>query len=387
MTNIRKNMSLYKSAQMLAFMLMFTVLASTDAHAASYSSFFTTIMGSISSAISTAMASATTALNSILGAVSTTLSALGLGPLWGVLMTWLFGSGSCGQAVMPTGTGVGQMICNVIISSQTLPGLVAGLAYLIGLVCAVTALFKLKEHVINPSQTPLSDSMKRFVAGGAFLSLPIVTNAARTLVTGQGANTLDNFAITKIDATGISGGYGLDTMMVALVSDILQPTMLLLGGFGYLTGLIFVVVGISRLLKTAQEGPRGPSGVGTIMTFVTAGILFSLDGVMGAFTSSLTGDNLSETYGILSQSTGDAAVDAHINTIIAAVIGFMMIIGWVSFLRGFFILRDVSEGNHQASLMAAVTHIFGGALAVNLGPVMNAVQSTFGLTGYGLSFN
>jgi len=29
---------------------------------------------------------------------------------------------------------------------------------------------------------------------------------------------------------------------------------------------------------------------------------------------------------------------------------------------------------------------FGGALAVNLGPLMNAVQSTFGLTPYGVIF-
>lgn len=387
MTNIRKNMSVGRVAQVLALSAVFMVLASTEARADAYSDFFNSIMGTISAAIGTAMAAATTALNAILGAVSTTLYALGLGPLWGVLMTWAFGAGSCGQATMPSGTGVGQMICNVIISSQTLPGLIAALSYLIGLVCAVSALFKLKDHVLNPNQTPLSDSMKRFVAGGAFFALPIVTSAAKNLIGGTGTNTLDNFAYTVIDGTGVSGGYGLDTMLVALVSDILQPTMLLFAGFSYLAGLIFIVVGISRLLKTAQEGPRGPSGVGTIMTFVTAGVLFSLDGVMGAFTTSLGGDEIVETYGVLDQSTGDLNVDEHINTIIASVVGFMMIIGWISFLRGFFIIREVSEGGHQASLMAGVTHIFGGALAVNLGPVMNAVQSTFGLTGYGLTFN
>ena len=63
-----------------------------------------------------------------------------------------------------------------------------------------------------------------------------------------------------------------------------------------------------------------------------------------------------------------------------------MILGWISFIRGWFILRDVAEGNQQASMMAAMTHIFGGALAVNLGPVLNAVQETFGLTAVGIEF-
>ncbi len=387
------NKSVYKLIQIFALSAVFLVIASAQANAGSLpglpgiGGWLSGVMSTISSAISTALSAMTTAINGILGAVSTTLASLGLGPLWGVLMTWAFGAGNCGQATMPSGTGVGQMMCNVVMSIQTLPGFVAAIAYAIGLVCAVTALIKLKDHVINPNQTPLSDSMKRFVAGGAFFSLPIVTSAARSLITGNGTARLDNFTITKIDGSGVSGGYGLDTMLVALVSDILQPMMNLIGGFSYLAGIVLIVIGIGRLLKTAQEGPRGPSGVGTIMTFVTAGILFSLDGVMGAFTSSLGGDEIIETYGVLDQSTGDGNVDVHINTIIASVVGFMMIVGWVSFVRGFFIIRDVAEGNHQASLMAGVTHIFGGALAVNLGPVMNAVQSTFGLTGYGLTFN
>jgi hypothetical protein len=122
------------------------------------------------------------------------------------------------------------------------------------------------------------------------------------------------------------------------------------------------------------------------MTFLTAGILFSLEGIMGSFSTSLFGDNIIETYGVLDQSTGDVAVDKHIESVISAVIAFMFIIGWVSFIRGFFIIREVSEGG-QASLMAGMTHIFGGALAVNLGPMMMAVQSTFGLNGFGVAFN
>ena len=37
-------------------------------------------------------------------------------------------------------------------------------------------------------------------------------------------------------------------------------------------------------------------------------------------------------------------------------------------------------------MMSAITHLVGGALAVNLGPLLNAVQTTLGITDYGITF-
>jgi hypothetical protein len=65
----------------------------------------------------------------------------------------------------------------------------------------------------------------------------------------------------------------------------------------------------------------------------------------------------------------------------------MIIIGIISFIRGWFIIRDVAEGNQQASMMAGATHIIGGALAINLGPILAAVQNTLGITGVGLAIS
>ena len=70
----------------------------------------------------------------------------------------------------------------------------------------------------------------------------------------------------------------------------------------------------------------------------------------------------------------------------SAILKFLAIVGFVSFVRGIFIVRDVAEGNNQASIMAGMTHIIGGALAVNLGPLLTAVQTTLGITQYGITF-
>lgn len=291
----------------------------------------------------------------------------------------IFGLGQCAN----NGT-LGDVICNVMDSSNGLPGFVTAMAYIVGLIMAIVGLFKLKDHVLNPNQTPISDAVKRFIAGGALFALPMVTEAAQNMITGGNTNAMS--AVTGY-AGSAAGGYGLDTMMVALFMDLYQPLMSLIFAFAYLAGLILVFIGITRIIKTAQDGPRGPASLGTIMTFAVAGALFSLSTLMGSFSTSLFLSPDVATYAALGTTTGDQAVDDHILAVISTVLVFMTIVGYISFLRGFFLLKEVAEGSGQASLMAAVTHLFGGALAVNLGPLLNAVQSTLGLSELGVIFS
>lgn len=291
---------------------------------------------------------------------------------------WSFGTGGLGGCAAG---GLGSVICNVVQSSSQLPFLLSGIAYLAGLVLGVMAIIKLKDHVLNPDRTPLSDSIKRFLAGGAFFALPIVLTAAyNTVATG-----INPAAQTGFNITG-GTGVGLSAMVTALMADIWQPMTLLIGGFCYLAGVALIIIGISRLLKTAQEGPRGPAGMGTIMTFLVGGALLSADAMMGAFTGSFFADGTTHTFGVLAYAQGLGNAAAHAHDVLAAILAFMMIVGWISFVRGWFIIREVAEGNHQASLMAGMTHIFGGALAVNLGPALMAIQTTFGLQGLGIVF-
>lgn len=303
--------------------------------------------------------------------------ALGLPSISAGPVSLVFGVGGCG------GDTMGSVMCNVVDSSYNLPSVIAGFAYMFGLVLAFWGILKLKEHVINPNQTPLSDALKRFIAGGAFFALPIMTEAVYTTVADGIAPSVSS---SGFNVPGTVGG-GLDAMITAMMADIWGPVHNLVAAFAYLAGLVLIVIGISRLLKTAQEGPRGPGGFGTIMTFLVAGALLSVDAMMGAFNSSLFATPDITTYAELSFSAGLTGPELdHIHNVISAVLAFLMVIGLISFVRGWFIIREVAEGSQQASLMAGMTHIFGGALAVNLGPVLNAVQETFGITGYGITF-
>ena len=291
-----------------------------------------------------------------------------------------------GQAIRTDGScngnTLGGLICNFLASTSTSPGLITGFAYLMGLICGFLGIIKIKEHVLDPRSTPIWDPIKRLVAGGAFFALPFVASVLMTTI--QGANAVYT---TGGRFNGGASGGGLDSMIVALVGDVIVPMIWAVGWVGWIAGLLLVFVGISRLLKSEQDGPKGPTGIGTLMTFLVAACLMSLNSMVTFMNGSIFGDDAIRSSGVLEYQAGLGDSAAHIHAVISAIIAFSIIMGWISLIRGLFIVRGVSEGNSQASMMAAVTHLIGGALAINLGAVINAVQTTLGITNYGITFS
>ncbi len=101
--------------------------------------------------------------------------------------------------IMFAGTGEAQannfsaISKNVATSIEDLPGLLAALSYLFGILLAVLGIMKIKDHVENPSQSHLKDGAIRLLAGGALFAIPIISEAMfETVGTGsaKGAATL-----------------------------------------------------------------------------------------------------------------------------------------------------------------------------------------------------
>jgi hypothetical protein len=279
-----------------------------------------------------------------------------------------------------TGT-VGAMICNFINNTYSAPGIITGFSYMAGLIAGFMGIMKLKDHVENPNHVSFWEPVKRFVAGGAFFLLPWVADVVQNTI--EGPNGYDT---TNNGFNGTSSGAGLDAMIVRLMSNVLEPTIWAVGWVGWIAGLILVFIGISRLLKAEQDGPRGPAGIGTVMTFLIAGCLFSLNSIITFINTSIFQTNAIQTNATLQYVQGLNGSEAHVHAVISAIIGFSILIGWISVARGLFIVRGVSEGNSQASMMAAITHLIGGVLAINLGGVIMAVQNTLNITTYGIRF-
>jgi hypothetical protein len=314
----------------------------------------------------------------IVGGVGTYGS--GAGPLGGRLSGLLNGCTSVGGSL-------GNVICSAFMNASALPVFLTMLGYLIGLGMVVWGIMKIKAHVLNPAQVGLSEGVTRLLAGGMFFALPAIVVVAMAtvrnpIILGAAVAPHSGYKETASACTGLDG------MLYCAMANTIVPINMALNFFAFCAGVILIMVGISRLIKSAQEGAKGPLGMGTVMTFLAGGALCSYNELMRAATGTFFLIPQTKTNAALKYTKGmDPAEVAHAHTVISAIIKFMIIVGLISFVRGIFIIRESADGNQQASIMAGVTHMVGGALAVNLGPLLNAVQSTLGLTGFGIQFS
>ncbi len=271
---------------------------------------------------------------------------------------------------------LGDVLNNTTNAFGNFPTFLSLSAALLGLLFAIVGVFKFKDHVDNPAQTPLSAGVKRFLAGGMLLSAPYTGSVLKGTLLGASTQTLSSTL-----RHGAPGGTGMDQMIYDLVNSAAGPAGQLLAAFSYIAAVILLVVGVSRLTKTAQEGPRGPGGLGTIMTFLASGALFSSAGMMSTFTTSLFGNPTVSTYATIDPTVINAADALKIAPVIEAVMTFIMIVGIIAFIRGWFVMKAFADGSSQASIAQGLTFLFGGALAMNLGDLVNVLGKTVGVNG------
>ena len=272
---------------------------------------------------------------------------------------------------------IGGVLCNLWEHTSNLPGLFSGFSYIAGLTFVYFAAVALKQSVEDPNSTSLWTPFKRFVVAALLLIFPYTLETAiQTLYAGVGTGLGD----TGYNLNNVAGGdQTLDMIVGNFVFNIYGASRFVIKGFCYIAGMTLIMIGVFRLLKTMEEGPRGPGGIGTIMTFITGTALLSVGPSMAAFTETLFEDNVSRTQVNLTVPGGGLVnYTDRMENFISAVLAYMIILGWVSFVRGLFIFRQVAEGDQQSSMMAAVTHLLAGAVLVNLGPFLTAVQETLG---------
>ncbi len=97
-----------------------------------------------------------------------------IGSRFAVFPVALAASMTIGASEAQAGASFSTIAENIIESIEALPGLLTGLSYLLGLMLGVLGVLKIKDHVENPSQTPLKDGAIRLASGGALFALPIV---------------------------------------------------------------------------------------------------------------------------------------------------------------------------------------------------------------------
>lgn len=290
-------------------------------------------------------------------------------------------------AASPPASGtLGWVIGNFVNSTQNFANLLAILAYIGGTYLAVNSMLKFKNHVDNPVQTPLGVPLRRILAGGLLLGLPFSTEAAFGSLFGTAVGT--NFLSLESGRTaGALTAGTMEAMIHNFVSNIYWPTTVLLRAFCYFSGIAILILGISRLTKRAEDGPRGPAGSGTIACFIIAGALISFGDSAAVFATSLFGNSAIQGNAEISASViANVGDRMKIEKVIEALMAFIMIVGFIAFIRGWFVLKSFAEGNQSATIAQGLTFLIGGTLAINLGDLINILQRTLGITSGALTF-
>lgn len=90
-----------------------------------------------------------------------------------------------------------SMAEGIATSTEQIPGLISAIAYLLGTLLGVLGIMKIKDHVENPSQTPLKDGAIRLVVGGALFALPAILAAMAGSLGGADATGPVNAKLNK----------------------------------------------------------------------------------------------------------------------------------------------------------------------------------------------
>lgn len=162
--------------------------------------------------------------------------------------------------------------------------------------------------------------------------------------------------------------------MFANFSEASLALMDLVVGFAFVTGIVVSVIGLIRLKEYAEQGGRVKVSAPIGLLLVGA-CLIALPGMIDTATETMslganTGKNL------LSEPGGEG-MPAQMAAAIAGVLLFIKLIGHIAFFRGFLILKRLADGDQQATVGRAVTHIFGGAAAININATAAILAATF----------
>ena len=186
---------------------------------------------------------------------------------------------------------LGGALCSIVTHTGAFPAFLTAIGYILALGLGFWGLLKLRDHVLKPDQVGVSEGLSRLLASGMFFSLPGMVSVMRATVSpdtgflgnfANGTSTIQN-AVRSVESTldgvgsflnGLFGGGddsasqgGLDVALTSFMNDIATPLHVLTNVFAFIVGMIFIMIGISRLIKNAQEGAKAPVGIGTVMTF------------------------------------------------------------------------------------------------------------------------
>lgn len=192
--------------------------------------------------------------------------------------------------------------------------------------------------------------------------------------------------------------YDLQEIMQNL-RKVLTPAMGLLLTISFIAGIVFMLRGLLMLksfsmpLTQASKpgeiaGPLVYIFVGTILIYipsstdVLSNTLFG-SGVASIFPGASSGGSYVADLANMGKASDQilgyapVSIEGQWATMIDTIVLYMEFIGFLAFLRGWFIIAQSGQpGVQPGSISKGIIHIVGGILAINFLPLVNAIHNT-----------
>jgi hypothetical protein len=287
-----------------------------------------------------------------------------------------------GTATSGTST-IGDVMCNVVTNMVPFLDVFNMTAYAASVIFIMQGITHFRNHHEHGAQQyPHHKTFALLTAGTLLTLLPsFIAMLCQTLFTTEG----DGSGITSCTGaqgpTSIavaSGSTGLDAMMAKFVNNISDPLTALVSIVAIALGVFLIIRG---LMKAARYGndPRTNSITHILANLIIGCVLISTSQTVDTIMASVFGDAGIQEFSSLKWTSLSGAGDTtQFKAAIQGALTFFQLVGLISFVRGWNIIRNAVEGNGQVTFSQGMTHIIGGVLAMNIYQFMQIMDTTFG---------
>ena len=277
---------------------------------------------------------------------------------------------------------VGSMVCHVVTELKGGAGwgvaqLFIGIAYILGAAFVGNGLYMFKEYADSPGRPPLHQPIMRCIGGATLLALPNMIGWLFTtlyLTPGGGGLTTCSPAASPVSTDP-------SVWFTNFVDNIKDPLTIVVSVLGYIIGALLMVRGFVKLSKFGVD-PRAYSLPAILANLMIGAIIFSMSTAAAFMMNTIFGTATIESAATANVTSWKMVTafggSPQFAKVITAAIHFFQLIGAISFLRGWLILKNAAEGSGQATMAQGFTHVIGGIMAMNMFYVLKAFDTTLG---------
>ena len=147
-----------------------------------------------------------------------------------------------------------------------------------------------------------------------------------------------------------------------------------LGGAAFVAGFLITASSVFKFKEYAESGGRMTLKT-PIMLLVAGVLLVGLQSTISIASGTMGLGPMD--FGV--SRVGNVSNDGF-NAAMRGILMFVKVVGVIAVFRGILILKKIGEGQQGGEMGRALTHILGGAAAVNINATINMLANTVGMT-------